>query len=299
MTMPFKPILTKLIASLQHEKWIRIWGRPYDLRILVLQVIFTVLLIAFIVGAFFYTNKEISERRDYVGGEFSELESKISYREDSETPEFDALHQIMQLHEYVLGFNKINSLLIQGEMFDGHTSVNLKMMAKPPESYFQLLEMDNKELKVTFINGKLEYDQNSALINTEDERLAGINKVLMVMECAIPLPAWLYVDQTNNLYLKRKYDEIYNGRECAVVENSVLKDTIIRHYIDLATGQELSRQSEVKGDRLRVDYEELKEVTDVFFPTGYQVFLNGSFVCKATFDSIQINRGLPTFLFTE
>jgi hypothetical protein len=159
--------------------------------------------------------------------------------------------------------------------------------------------MNNKELKVTFINGKLEYDQNSTLINSEDERLAEINKVLMVMECAIPLPAWLYVDPANNHYLKRKYDETYNGRECAVVENTVFKDTIIRHYIDLTTGQELSRQSEVNGYRLRVDYEELKEVKDVYLPTGYQIFLNDSFVFKATFDSIQINRGLPSFLFTE
>ncbi len=291
------PKLRKLILSLKPKKWIYIFGQPYNLRVLILQIAVVVLIIATVAGAYFYTNREIAESRDNIGGKLAEPESQIVYNEGSEIPLFKALDNIMLFHESTLGYNKIHSLLVQGNMFDGQATVEMKMMAKPPETYYQSLELDNRTLRVTFIDGKLKYDQNSALINQEDERLAEINKILMVMECAIPLPVWLYADPTNNFYLTRQYDEVYNDRECAVVANKILKDTIIRHYIDLKTGQEISRQSEVNGYRLRVDYGELEEIKGVFFPRGYEVFLNDTFVCKAEFDSIQINRGLPEFLF--
>ena len=200
-------------------------------------------------------------------------------------------------------YDEIESIRATGTYTSGDVEMELIFLAKNPHFYKQTLLYEQVKVEAGYDGEQLWYQQSHAVVDDSDEALTVLNRALSMLECAIPCLTWEYEkgpEAKENFQLMG--DETWNGRHCLVVKNLGLLESPVYHYIDAETGLEVYRRSSVAIDaRRRKDVELFYlpplEGSEYALPGGFELHVDGVLYCTATFDQIEINRGLPDFLF--
>lgn len=284
-----------------------ILGYPIPkVKIIILLSTILIFVLSCLVGGFFFVQKlkqETKERMiDWTGD--SRARSEYVKRMDPGSPDaVDPLEALRRFHIEATGFDRVTSLRLGGRYIADGISLELTIMGRKPNRFLQKLKHQDRQLTVGLIDGEIWYQQNSPLLAEENDDLTQINRVLMIMECAIPLLAWEFSGSEFRRNIVRLPDEVINGVEVAILENHVFPEVVIRHQIDLHSGLELARTS-------LVSVGESQQLIELVFkppapgivypvPSGYSVRINQSLVCTAVFETYEFNIGLAPFLFNR
>ena len=200
-------------------------------------------------------------------------------------------------------YDEIESIRASGTYTSGQVEMELIFLAKNPHFYKQTLLSGGVKVEAGYDGSQFWYRQSHAVVDDSNEALATLNRALAMLECAIPCLAWEYekgAEARENFQLMG--DETWNERHCFVIKNLGLLESPVYHYIDAETGLEVYRRSSVAIDaRRRKDVELFYlppiEGGEYALPGGYELMVDGVLYCTAIFEQIEINRGLPDFLF--
>ncbi|MFQ3224833.1 MAG: hypothetical protein ACI8Z5_001085 [Lentimonas sp.] len=202
-------------------------------------------------------------------------------------------------------YNEVESIRAVGTYSSGDVEMEFTLLAKNPHFYKQSLRYKDKLIEAGYDGSELWYHQSHAILDDSDEALMAFNRSLAMLECSIPALTWEYEKgEDSTVEFQLMPNEMWNQRECLVVRQIGLLDSPVYHYLDQETGLELYRRSSVKIDaRRRKDVELIYaaplEDAKYPIPAGFDLWVDGVLYCTAAFDQINVNAGLPNFLFKE
>lgn len=217
--------------------------------------------------------------------------------------EVDPLELFFEQHFAATRYNEIESIRASGTYSSGEVEMEIVFLAKNPHFYKQTLVYKNTKIEAGYDGAQLWYAQSHPVVDVSDASLLKLNRALAMLECAIPCLTWEYEKgEESQGDFQLMAEDVWNGRQCLVVKNLGLLDSPVYHYIDAETGLELYRRSSVAIDERRRKDVELfylpaLEDSDYTLPSGYELHVDGVLYCTAQFDKIEVNRGLPDFLF--
>jgi hypothetical protein len=283
----------------KKSEWIFILGNPVHRTEFYKLLFFGFLALSVVVGIglYFAWGSLFSVRN---------VETEIAREEAVEAMEtkgLDPLETFFQQHFAATRYNEIESLRASGTYSSGEVEMKLAFIAKNPHFYRQTLVYKAAKVEAGYNGKKLWYSQSHEIVDDSDTSLSVLNRALTMLECAIPCLSWEY---EKGLEGKQSFeimdDEVLDGRECFVIKNLGLLDSPVYHYIDKETGLERYRRCTVKIDERRRKDVELfylppLEGSEYPLPSGYELIVDGVLYCTAKFDKIDINQGLPNFLF--
>ncbi len=200
-------------------------------------------------------------------------------------------------------YNEVESIRAVGTYRSGDVVLEFTLLAKNPHFYKQSLQYENKLVEAGYDGTALWYRQSHPILDESDEGLLAFNRSLAMLECSIPALTWEYEKGEDSMAeFQLMPNEMWNRRECLVVRQVGLLDSAVYHYLDKATGLEVYRRSSVKIDeRRRKDVELIYsaplEDAKYLIPAGFELLVDGVLYCTASFDKVEVNVGLPNFLF--
>lgn len=215
------------------------------------------------------------------------------------------LEQFFAQHFAATRYNEIESIRATGIYIASTVQMKIVFLAKNPHFYKQTVRYKQTSVEAGYDGSQFWYAQTHPVLDTKDPSLNAMNRALTMMECAIPCLTWEYEKGTEaQANFQLMPDEVWNGRPCRVLKNYGLLESPVYHYLDSGTGLELYRRSSVAVDeRHRKDVElfYLPPLADSTYalPGGFELYVDGVLYCTAQFDQIEINRGLPDFLFRQ
>lgn len=147
------------------------------------------------------------------------------------------------------------------------------------------------------------FEQSHDIVDVSDPSLMKLNRTLAIIESTIPCLAWDYDIEKPLDGLELMSESEWQGHECFVVKNTkLLVDVPVYHYIDKTMGFERYRRAsiEIAPGRFR-DAELFYDLplTGAAYPipSGIELMLDGRLFYKVSFDTVDVNKGVPSFLF--
>ena len=200
-------------------------------------------------------------------------------------------------------YNEVESIRAVGTYTSGEVEMEFTLLAKNPHFYKQSLKYEDRLVEAGYDGEALWYRQSHPILDESDEGLLSFNRSLAMLECSIPALTWEHEQgEDSTVDFQLMPNEMWNQRECLVVRQIGLLDSPIYHYLDKETGLEVYRRSSVKIDeRRRKDVELIYaaplEDAKYLIPAGFELWVDGVLYCTASFEKIDVNPGLPNFLF--
>ena len=217
--------------------------------------------------------------------------------------EKDDVEVFFEDHFAATRYNEVESIRAVGTYSSGEVEMEFTLLAKNPHFYKQSLRYKDRLIEAGYDGSDLWYHQSHAILDESDEALMAFNRSLAMLECSIPALTWEY-EKGEDATVEFQFmpNEMWNQRECLVVRQIGLLDSPVYHYLDKETGLELYRRSSVKIDeRRRKDveliYADPLEDAKYPIPGGFELWVDGVLYCTAVFEKIDVNPGLPNFLF--
>lgn len=282
-----------------NYEWINVFGNTIHRTEFYKLLFFAFLACAVVVGSglyltwdyFFPTRSEVTE---------ADQEQAVEVITEEVVDPRDVF---FEQHFAATRYDEVESIRASGTYTSGEVQMKIVFLAKNPHFYKQTLLYKDVKVEAGYDGTQLWYKQSHAVVDDSDEALTKLNRALTMLECAIPCLTWEYeksAEAKENFQLMG--DETWDGRLCSVVKNLGLLESPVYHYIDAQTGLEVYRRSSVLiDDRRRKDVELFYlpplEGLEYALPSGFELMVDGVLYCTAMFDKIEVNRGLPDFLF--
>lgn len=217
--------------------------------------------------------------------------------------EVDPLRKFFEDYLKQTRFGQVDSIRAVGVYDVNEIVMDFTFMAKRPRLYRQKLRKDDSLVEVGYDGKEVWFEQSHDIVDVSDPSLMRLNRTLAILESTIPCLAWDY-DPDNPLEgLELMSESEWQGHECFVIKNTNLLDDVpVYHYIDKAMGFELYRRAsiEIAPGRFRdveLFYDPPLAGAVYPIPSGIELMLDGRLFYKVSFDSVDVNKGVPSFLF--
>lgn len=294
--------------KLNVERYVFILGQSFPRSELVklgLIAGFVVLMLT-VGGVFFYL--------DWRGARLARVE-KLAESEPLDTPlykavgvEASARDPLVAFFDEFIGmtrFDEVDSIRAVGLYTVNGVEMELTFLAKRPRLYRQTLEKGSAVIEFGYDGDDVWFEQSHAVVDDEDSALMNLNRYLAIFESAIPTLSWDYDVETVDQTFELMPDTVWAGKLCHVVKNKGLIDgSPVYHYIDKKTGFEHYRRASLQIAPRRYKDVELfydDPLADAKYPipSGMELLLDGRLYYKVVFEQVEINQGIPSFLFQQ
>ncbi|MGZ0655562.1 hypothetical protein ACWPKS_08135 [Coraliomargarita sp. W4R72] len=238
----------------------------------------------------------------------------------SDDRDYSALAQIMRAHSESVSPHAFSSLTASGVYTTSGVEFEFSLLAKEPGYFRQTLRYEKLEIVVGF-DGQNYWQENPvAQAMGDPEAASDVNRDILLLESAQTILLW-QVERQGYRGLRLGGTEVLDGRECQLVINTAWLDVPVRHWIDLASGQELQREAILKRGEIPlqvvIHYFEVPQVlveqsipsTDEIVAqadeghlnllNAYRITMNGTEMASARFDSIRTNQGVMPWMFDQ
>ncbi|TVP79380.1 MAG: hypothetical protein EA353_06345 [Puniceicoccaceae bacterium] len=284
--------------------WVTVLGHPVPkVKYYTFLAILVFIFIAGSVGGFLFVENLRLQAKEEKEASSTAQDRDTDRMNRREGVASDPLGTLLRYHIEATRFDKMTSLVVSGKYASEGAVLDLRIMAREPNRFLQTLQYENLRLSVGMVNGELWYDQNSPLLAEDDADLTRVNRVLMAMECAIPILSWQFKNGDFRRTLRRLPDETQDGREVAILENHAFTDMVILHQIDLETGLEIARSSLVSvgsfDQLIEIRFAAPAEDLEFAFPSGYTVQIEHTHMYSAEFEKYDFNKGIASYLFDK
>lgn len=297
------------------NEWVTILGHPFHrdelVKLLIIGFLF-ILVVGGTVGYFIWKVFDDQKRfREIVAEEevaAEEREFTFLPNQLAEAVVESPVEHFLFSHFAATRFNEVKSIRAIGTYTSGEVELEFTLMGKHPRFYKQVLKGYGKVLEAGYDGNELWYRQSDQLLDTNDESLTKLNSALAMLECSIPCLAWEYNTEgdkeVNELNFELLPEVEWNGRPCIIVKNFSMLENPVYHYIDKDTGLELYRRSLVRiSERREKDVEIFfkEPMEDLEYPitSGFELWIDGKLHATASFDKVEVNRGIANYLFEE
>lgn len=209
-------------------------------------------------------------------------------------------------HRAATRYEEVKSIRAVGSYTSGEVEMEFTLFAKFPHFYKQSLKfVEGGLVEVGYDGTELWYHQTVAVLDESDAALMALNRSLVILEGSIPALVWASGSAGGStVEFELMPDAEWNGRECRVVRQIGLLEVPVYHYIDTITGMEVYRRCTLAIDgrpprQVELMYAAPLEGADYPIPAGFELWMDGVLYCTARFDQIDVNVGLPNFMFQE
>lgn len=203
------------------------------------------------------------------------------------------------------GMAAIQSIRATGIYTVNDLEFELTFLAKSPRSYKQTMQLGDRLIEVGYDGQEAWIEQSHEMIEVSNEPLMRLNQMLAIMESAIPCLAWDHEFDNTEAGYELMPDSVFEGHDCYVIKNLRLIDGVaVYHFIDKNTLFEHYRRASVQIDERRFkDVELYYGRDDESIPRGLpdriELLVDGVSFYKVHFNTIEVNAGLPNFLFRK
>lgn len=257
-----------------------------------------VLLMSIIGGTFLYLDwREGVELRE------AKVEEQRRLEEVAAEQEVDPLRKFFEGYLKQTRFSEVDSIRAVGVYDVNDIEMDFTFMAKRPRLYRQKLTKADHLIEVGYDGEEVWFNQSHDVVDSSDPSLMQLNRTLAILESTIPCLAWDYDIEKPLDGLQLMPESEWQGHECYVVKNTkLLSEVPVYHYIDKAAGFERYRRAsvEIAPGRFRdveLFYDPPLGGSPYPIPSGIELILDGRLYYKVTFDTVDVNKGVPTFLF--
>lgn len=217
-------------------------------------------------------------------------------------PSESSLEAVLRLHTARVGMADFESLKIRGSYETFGVTFDLNLYVKSPMLYRQALQ--HKALLIDAGFDGESYWQVNPLVATEKDasNSARLNRSLLVLQCAHGVLCWQTAGGVRQ-GIEVLRQELRNGANCVVLRNAELIESPVEHWIDLASGLELYRESTVRMDegevqvRIEYTYSESALSRAPVISDQYTIFANEELLATVTIASVLVNAGIVPWMF--
>lgn len=245
-----------------------------------------------------------------IGGVFLYLNSRegVEVRE-AKFEELAAVKAVDPLRQFYGGylrktrFDQVDSIRAVGIYDVNEIEMEFTFMAKRPRLYRQKFRKDGNLIEIGYDGEEVWFKQSYDTVDSDDPALMRLNRALAILESTIPCLAWDYDIEKPLDGLELMSESLWQGHECYVIKNTKLFDDFpVYHYIDRLIGIERYRRAsiEIAPGRFRdaeLFYDPPLQGSVYPIPSGMELMLDGRLFYKVNFDTVDVNKGVPTFLF--
>lgn len=282
------------------EPYVFIFGQSFPRSEIVrLCVIagFAILMLTIGAGYLYLDWREGVEMRE------AKFEEQQRLEEIAAAQEVDPLRKFFEGYLVQTRFSEVDSIRAVGVYDVNEIVMEFTFMAKRPRLYRQKLRKDDNLIEVGYDGEEVWFQQSHDVVDSSDPSLMKLNRTLAILESTIPCLAWDYDIEKPLDGLELMSESEWQGHACYVVKNTKLLDEApVYHYIDKAMGFERYRRAsiEIAPGRFRdveLFYDSPLAGAVYPIPSGIELLLDGRLFYKVNFDTVDVNKGVPTFLF--
>jgi len=287
----------------EAEPYVFILGQPFPRgEIIKLSLIaFFVLLMSTVGGLFIYKDwRKGQESRAAKQQEIQQMEAATAVLQKAQ---IDPLKAFFQSYLEQTRYDQVESIRAVGVYTVGDLSMELTFLAKRPRLYRQTLTKGDQLIEFGYDGEAVWFEQSHGVVDSADPALMNLNKALAILESTIPCLAWDYDPKASSSTFELMPNVEWQGHACYVIKNTkLLEGSPVYHYIDQATGFERYRRASVQIAPRRYKDVELfytppAEGAAYSIPSGMELLLDGRLYYKVAFETVEVNHGIPTFLF--
>lgn len=294
------------------NKWVTVFGNPFPLSE-VIKLSSILLLLVFIVSGFasyFYMDNLLNSRNLRLLVEGSEEGQKEEYKhivDSAGKKEVGSFVELMDEHLQQSGFEKVHSLHAEGRFIIDGQVLDFLLLSRRPD-YCRLQFSWPSGFAVSGHNGNNSWSSGADLLeDLFSVETQFLNKRLTRFLGIFPAGDWIYSKlgdqkkwkQSNLLEWESSVE--WMGRKCKMLTNRCMGDSVIRHYFDLDTGLEISREVQMSlngSDETYVQVHFKEPLGKIYqFPSGFELWMDGRKLGIVEFTHCEANRGLYSYLF--
>lgn len=288
--------------EIELEPHVSVFGQSYpraEIFKLGLIALFFILMSVF-AGAFLYLDWRDQQLQKAVKMEAVEqMEVEAAKLKELEDP----LKSFFGRYLQQTGFDQVESIRAVGEYTVNDITMQLTFLAKRPRLYKQSLRIKGRLIEFGYDGVDVWFEQSHGVVDSSDVDLMNLNKALAILESTIPCLAWDYDAESEVNDFELMPDAIWQGHACRVVKNTgLISGSPVYHYIDIETGFEHYRRASIQiSDKRFKDvelfYSQPLKGSSYSVPSGIELLLDGQIYYNVRFETVEVNKGIPTFLF--
>lgn len=253
-----------------------------------------------LVGSFFYVQAH-GQTEASLPAERPASESTIA-DEDAEPL---TLQSLLTQHRHVTGLSGITGLILHGSYIEDGAHYALDLSMRAPELVRKNVSADDIEITCCSdgTTGTLRVRRSQGETTFRDMRDDLYRYTLLLEGATMRLTGdwgqghWDQGDWDYTLISKNEGD----SGNWLIASNGPSEITLT-HLIDPETGYELERSVEVRVDgqlnKLTLHLSDYRRIGNACLPYHYSLSVNGTLRGESKIDTIQLNPGLPSWLFT-